>query len=422
MTDQSLIIFSADILCKVWILNFFSKMHRPRTATKTTTKIAFSIQAWRLRSYHTWKMKDLAQRPWLIPVALVSSCWAVRPLWWLVDAYIPPVLLPVSLYRRSHSQNLNCAAAVVHRAPTYLWAKSAKGKKAKKQKQQQQQTGFAWANSFILQPYEAQSTRELVSMALATFQAKTGKALCDDIVGVTDIPKVLWKTLSVALVVIESSNSSSNNGGRVMYANVAALETVGLAADQWQQLQMTNPSRQQSTTTTATDTDTTSNNKDEQSSMLSTSLSSSPTASTLRLDLPADMRGDKTYEKGYEKTILRQHSMPNDERRHSVRLLNAHRWKIEKQVLGNDGTFVTTAVGVAYAWKEWALDDAIVCAPGGKQREMINADALQQAVEAQGKKIRIMKQEKGLGNKDLEVQEAVAELLRLKGLLVVHDQ
>ena len=85
---------------------------------------------------------------------------------------------------------------------TRLYAKKKKNKAKKGAKQlQQQQSGFAWAASFSLKPYEAQSTRDLVNTAVASFQGRTGKPLCEEIVGATDIPKALWKA-SMACVVV----------------------------------------------------------------------------------------------------------------------------------------------------------------------------------------------------------------------------
>lgn len=107
--------------------------------------------------------------------------------------------------------------------------------------------------------------------------------------------------------------------------------------------------------------------------------------------------------------------------------MNAHRWKkIEKSTFVKNDAFVTTTIVgdsgcVAYAWKELMLDDTIMCAPGGKRREMANVDTLEKAVEEQGNIIRNLKQEQGVGNKDPKVQEAVGELLRLKGLLAEHQ-
>jgi hypothetical protein len=377
-------------------------------------------------------MKDSVQVKWLLIVAallllLSSSCTLSRP-WLLVDAFLP--LFPVSS-RRNQLHPIHVHARP-RRATTLLGAKkSKKGKKNAKQTT----SGFAWASSFTIQPYEAQSTRELVSMALATFQAKTGRPLCEDLTGgVTDIPKAFWKTPSVACVIVENrsnNNDGTRSGGQVKYANLAALETVGLAADQWEQLIVMNPSPgRQSTIVTTDKVNRNSNNNDDDENESSKSMptSSSCPNTTILLDLPADMKGGKTHEKGYEKKILRRHHlMMNGENHHDnsnmghyphdVRILNAHRWKIETSTLVSGTTFVPTLVGVAYAWKEWVLNDTTICSPGGQRREMVHIEAIQQAVEEQGNKIRRLKQEQGLGNKDPRVQEAVAELLRLKGLL-----
>ena len=74
-------------------------------------------------------------------------------------------------------------------------------------------------------------------------------------------------------------------------------------------------------------------------------------------------------------------------------------------------------MGVAYSWKEWVLDDARVCSPGGQRRDLVPLPDVQQAVTDQASLIRDMKEGQGLTNKDPKVQAAVAELLRLKGML-----
>ena len=262
----------------------------------------------------------------------------------------------------------------------------AKKKKAKKKDKQQKQSGFEWAASFSLKPYEAQSTRDLVSTAVASYEGRTGKPLCEDIVGVSDIPKSLWKAPIACLIVDQTDGGGT--AVEVKYANLAALETVGLTADQWGQL-ITVPGP-----------------KAEDSE-------SAP--SKMALELPAEMK-DKAYESGYQKKIQRKDKLREDGAGHDIGILDAERWKLEKSALV-DGAFVTVQLGVAYAWKEWVLDDTTVCAPGGKRRETGNMDDLQEAVDQQAGLIRDLKENQGLGNKDSQVQDAVAELLRLKALL-----
>ena len=266
----------------------------------------------------------------------------------------------------------------------------AKKKKAKKTKKAQKQSGFEWATSFSLKPFEAKPTRELVTTAVASYEGRTGKPLCDDIVGVADIPKALWKA-PLACIVVDKKNEdddSSSGGTEVIYANLAALETVGLTGDQWDQL-MVSPGPK----------------GDSESEF-----------PNIVLDLPSQMK-ETAYESGYQKKMVRKNKGADGEDvGHDIGVVDAERWKLEKSALV-DGAFVTQPLGVAYAWKEWVLDDTTVCAPGGVRREMINTGDLQGAVDEQAGRIRSLKEEQGLGNKDPQVQEAVAELLRLKAML-----
>lgn len=311
-----------------------------------------------------------------------------------------------------HSQSYmycNRINAIPHRAlqRTLLFAKQKKGggggnNKKKKQSQKQPATsGMEWATSFTLKPFEAQSTRDLVSTAVASFQGRTGSPLCEEIVGVNDVPKALWNAPMACVIVktIKDNENKENNDNTsiLQYANMAALETVGLNAEQWDLL-MYNPNP----------------NADHPEP-------------TIKLDLPAQMK-DKAYESGYQKKILRKNTKDKDEdkdddsnntanpKEHDIGILNAHRWKLEKSVLV-DGKFATTTLGIAYAWNEWVLDDSILCAPGGQQREKVDVQDLQKAVDEQASHVRYLKEEQGLQNKDPQVQDAVQELLRLKSLL-----
>eukprot|EP00977_Amphora_coffeiformis_P002892 scaffold546_cov163-Amphora_coffeaeformis.AAC.7 len=318
-----------------------------------------------------------------------------------------------------YGYNSNARSCSSSSSNTSLYAKKKKNKpkKTAKQQQQQQQSGFAWATSFTLKPYEAQSTRELVTTAVASFQGRTGKVLCEELVGATDIPKALWKAPVACIVVVEPSENENNDsspppttttiatGGQIKYANVAALESVGLTEQEWDRL-VVNPSKRPPT-------------GDDASSL--------PPAPTISLSLPANMK-EKTYESGYQKKILRKQSSSlsmlddtadnnrsdnNDDEGHDVVILDAHRWKLEKSALV-DGAFVTTSLGVAYAWKEWVVDDTTLCTAGGQRRPWVPLPELERAVQDQATLIRNMKERQGLTNKDTQVQEAVAELLRLK--------
>lgn len=118
--------------------------------------------------------------------------------------------------------------------------------------------------------------------------------------------------------------------------------------------------------------------------------------------LPEEM--SKKYESGYSKKAgLRP-----------VTLLDASRWVLEKAAV-EGGKLVTSRVGLCYAWSEWQDEDGFVCEPGGKRRTPDpTPEELAAAIEEKGAEVRRLKEEEGLGNKDPQVQEAVAALLSLK--------
>ena len=99
-----------------------------------------------------------------------------------------------------------------------------------------------------------------------------------------------------------------------------------------------------------------------------------------------------------------------------ITILDAHRWTLEKSAL-IDGKFVTTTLGIAYAWEEWQVGDSTVCSAGGKQRVVVDVAELEAQLEQQAAFIRNLKDEHGLGNKDPEVVDAVEKLLKLKELI-----
>ena len=109
-----------------------------------------------------------------------------------------------------------------------LYAKKEKGKK---NKSKNKESGFAWATSFSLKPFESDTLRDLASTACAPFEGRTGKPLTKDLRASTDIPKILWNA-PVACVIIGDADAD----GMIQYANIAALETVGLQPDQFDQL------------------------------------------------------------------------------------------------------------------------------------------------------------------------------------------
>ena len=259
-----------------------------------------------------------------------------------------------------------------------------------------------WATSFKLKPFEATTTRDLASMAAASFEGRTGKPLCEELKGSADVPKTLWNAPIAVVVVGEADNAENKNADMTCkYANVAALETVGLKPDQYERLIA--PSGPGSDEAEAVE-------------------------NAIVLDLPIEMKGDKKYESGYKKKIIRS-SPPTQKnqdeetdgevesrRDTSITIMDAHLYALEKSALIN-GKFVTTTVGVAYAWESWALGEDTLCLPGGITKPLLKPSEIEGAIEKQAAAIRELKEGQGLGNKDPEVVEAVSELLRLKDLL-----
>jgi len=268
----------------------------------------------------------------------------------------------------------------------------AKKKKVKKNKSKNKESGFAWANGFSLKPFESDALRDLASTACASFEGRTGKPLTEDLRASTDIPKTLWNAPVACVIIGDEGSSSVNTDGMIWYANVAALETVGLQPDQFDQLLAT---------------------KDPASGewKLSESVQKS-------MDLPSSMKGDKTYESGYKKKIVRGGDAVTGAGTSAVDISieNGQRWRLEKSSL-IDGKFVTETIGVAYAWNSWLEGEDIICSPGGIRETNINIDDIKEKIKSQSEIIRELKEVQGFANKNPEVVDAVQELLRLKALL-----
>jgi len=259
-----------------------------------------------------------------------------------------------------------------------LWAKKKKGKKNKSNKKE---SGFAWAASFSLKPFESETLRNLASTACASFEGRTGKPLAEDLRASTDIPKTLWNSPVACVIILEGSAD-----GLIQYANVAALETVGLKPDQSDQLLAT---------------------KDPASGEWN-----APENAKTRFDLPSRMKGDNAYESGYKKKIIRG----GDKEAVDISIENGQRWRLEKSAF-IDGKFVTSTVGVAYAWDSWLEGEDTICRPGGIREVNIDTGDIQEKIKSQAEMIRELKEGKGYTNKDPVVVDAVQELLRLKSLL-----
>ena len=279
-----------------------------------------------------------------------------------------------------------------------LFAKKKKGKTSPKQ---QKKGGFEWASSFVLQPYEAKAVRELAATAVASFKGRAGHHLIQELETSADIPKILWNAPAMACVIVRPGDADASQT-MVQYANIAALETVGLKPKEFQELFSTGappaaPPKEEEETDEVV--------ADEQPP---TDLTST---TTIQLNLPPVMKGDTKFERGYSKKMLKQ----DDSKGGDITIINAYRWDLEKSTLVG-GKFVTTSVGVAYAWSEWMVGETLLCRPGGVQEVVEDLGDLDDKIAQQGAVIRGLKENQGLGNKDPQVVAAVAELLRLRSL------
>jgi hypothetical protein len=303
----------------------------------------------------------------------------------------------------SQSQSKTASASASTASVSALFAKKKKGKKNKANKKE---AGFAWAASFTLKPFESASLRDLATSACASFEGRTGKPLTEEIRKSSDVPKTLWNAPVACVIIGEESGDADADadgdgdgdgdaattaaaGPVIQYANIAALETVGLKPDQFEQLLAT---------------------KDPESGEWKVS----EKVDTF-IDLPSVMKGDKAYESGYKKKMIKANANTNTASV-DVTIESAQRWKLEKSAL-IDGKFVTETIGVAYAWNSWLEGEDTLCRPGGVREVNIDIGDIEEKIKSQGEVIRELKEVQGFGNKDPEVSDAVQELLRLKALL-----
>uniref|UniRef100_A0A6U3Q5K3 WHEP-TRS domain-containing protein n=2 Tax=Ditylum brightwellii TaxID=49249 RepID=A0A6U3Q5K3_9STRA len=271
---------------------------------------------------------------------------------------------------------------------TSLFAKQKKkGGGAKKKQKDQKKSGFAWASSFALKPFESSSLRELASFVCASFEGRTGKPLSEELKGTPDLPKALWNAPVACVVVVNGAEKEQEGisaaNSIVQYANIAALETFGFQPDQFDQLI---------------------SSKDPESGEWKT-----PQNDVAKgLNFPSSMNGDNIYQSDYKKKVLRADP--------DISIKNAHRWRLEKSSLIG-GKFVTESIGVAYAWNSWLEGEDTLCRPGGFREVKMDTAELEQKIKTQGEAIRELKEVQGFGNKDKQVVDAVQELLRMKALL-----
>jgi hypothetical protein len=252
----------------------------------------------------------------------------------------------------------------------------------------QKKSGFEWASSFELQPYEASAKRALAETLCTAHETRTGKPLHPSLIDASDVPRALWKAPIACLIVApapapvaapaaEDTDVAADETDETVaevatapppefvytYANVAALEVYGLQPAECYDL------------------------------------------IGQAAALPGTWGSGKKFEGSYSKKL----SPPG------VVLAEAARWPLEKMAVVG-GKLSMQTVGIAYAFSSWELEDGTICKPGGVRRAReLSVEEVAAAVEAQAAEVRRLK-DTGLGNKDAEVVEAVGELLRLKAL------
>lgn len=313
-----------------------------------------------------------------------SHCFLLHFAWSLLSQEKVAAFVPAP------HRNPSCSPTETRDRPTLQTRLFAKKKKGKKKQKSKKESGFAWASSFTLKPYESASLRDLASTACASFEGRTGKPLIEEAKTSLDVPKTLWEAPLGCVIVGEGPGDGESADARaiVQYANAAALEMVGLASDQFEQLLAT---------------------KDPESG----EWKASAKVNTF-LDLPSSIGGGKAYESGYNKKVIRGGVDGAD-----VAIENAHRWVLAKSTLV-DGKFITETLGIAYAFDSWVEGGDTVCRPGGAREMRIDIDSFEDRIKAQGEAIRELKEVRGLGNKDPEVSSAVQVLLDLKALQEKH--
>ena len=130
-----------------------------------------------------------------------------------------------------HSARRTGRVAAVPRHGYPLLAKKG-GKKGKKSGGKPKSSGFAWASSFQLQPFQSTLLRQLAESAAQAYEQRTGSPLHPALSGASDVPKALWSA-PVACMIIGAKPASDDGAesqrdcqaeAEVLYANCAALE------------------------------------------------------------------------------------------------------------------------------------------------------------------------------------------------------
>mmetsp|Transcript_59543 Transcript_59543/g.119522 ORF Transcript_59543/g.119522 Transcript_59543/m.119522 type:complete len:319 (+) Transcript_59543:153-1109(+) len=298
---------------------------------------------------------------------------------------------------------------------TLAWCKFSPGKDfpdrtlakalAKKKQKQQKKSGMAWALDFDVKPYESAKLRSMAELVCNSYRTITGNLLDPSLVSAMGLllPKALWDAPVACIIVSEKETVSpedENVGTKVLYANLAALESLGVT-----------------------------NGEADHSLVIGQD------CSKLRLSLPGSMpAGGKKFESNYNKKLPKvKGTAPQDaDSDNSISVLAAERWALEEASFV-DGSLRMTPVGVVYAYRSWTqTESGVKCMPGGITS--VAADTAQELIEAIEKQaflVRNLKTTgvasglasdgggdgKGLPNSSPEVKVAVAELLRLKAEL-----
>lgn len=320
-------------------------------------------------------------------------------------------------------------------------AKKGKGGKSGKKCGKQQKSGFAWASSFSLKPYEASTLRSLCEAAVQMHMSRTGKPLHASLMNSPDVPKALWNAPTALVIVGEDPAFSQEQ--------IEDQDTSASDEDAQQSKPEPKPNAQQSEPKMKTG-----KGKPvvtgkpvvagKPVAVEKTPVEASPPppppapsgpmvflyANVAALEafgigeqdsgkligtpstLPGTM-GDpsKKFQSDYSKKIKSEDG--------ESWTMNAKRWIIEQMGMLN-GLLVMNPIGIAYAWDTWILEDGTTCNAGGvRTPRELSLEEVIKLLEDQAALVRQLKMPKeeggqGLANKSPEVAAAVKELLRLK--------
>jgi hypothetical protein len=286
-------------------------------------------------------------------------------------------------------------------------------KKAKNgPKNHQKKSGMAWAMDFKVKPYDSTALRSLAELICNSYKSATGKSLLDLSMtatkSTTDLSKSLWRAPFACVAVnekefdiVEDGNVTGGMSSHVVYANLAALESFGVA-----------------------------NGEEDFDQVIGQD------SASFGLVIPGRMPEGKKFDSGYSKKVMKSKPESPLEEVKSTTIVDAKRWGLERLAL-KEGALEVEHIGVAYVYESWTTASGATCRPGGVVEEAASPDIkaqdfdLDHAIDAQALLVRNLKstgtalgvlsedssnEPKGLPNSSPEVKAAVTELLRLKGL------